>query len=97
DRPPGPVPGVAGGDDDRAARAARRPAERLRELAGNESIVERAQVTEDGWSQRRRFAEWAAFEQYRRFWTANAERFALRDRLSEPASWNWTAWATSPR
>lgn len=52
--------------------------ERLQELAGNESIVERAQVTEDGWWQRRRFAEWAAFERYRRFWTSNAERFALR-------------------
>jgi len=53
--------------------------ERLQELAGNESIVERAEVTEDGWWQRRRFAGWAAFDAER----ARSTEEGLTDRQRE--------------
>lgn len=49
----------------------------LRSLARNDSIVERIEVTTDGWQQQRWFADRPAFDRYRSFWQDNAESFSL--------------------
>lgn len=49
----------------------------LRSLARNDSIVERIEVTADGWHQDRWFADRAAFDRYRSFWQDNADSFSL--------------------
>lgn len=51
--------------------------ERLRALAGNDSIVEHVTVTPDGWRQQRWFADRAAFDRYCGFWRETADSFSL--------------------
>lgn len=46
--------------------------ETLRSLASTPDVVERVEVTPQGWRQRRRFADRAAFDAYRSFWQAEA-------------------------
>lgn len=60
--------------------ATERP-EAFRELARTESVVDRIEVTPDGWVQTRRFADRGAFEEYLDFWRDTGS-FALH-RLSE--------------
>lgn len=61
-------------------RATERP-ESFRELARTESVVDRIEVTPDGWRQTRRFADRDAFEAYVDFWQDTGS-FTLH-RLSE--------------
>lgn len=56
----------------------------LRSLSATEAIVERIQVTPTGWVQTARFADRAAFEEFRSFWQRNTT-FQLR-RLTRGAS-----------
>lgn len=56
--------------------------ERLRTLAEDDSILEHATVTPDGWRQRRWFADRETFDRYVSFWRRNADGFDLR-RLRE--------------
>ena len=51
--------------------------DQLRALASNESIVERIEVTPEGWRQQRWFADRSAFEQYCAFWRETADAFSL--------------------
>lgn len=51
--------------------------ETLRALAGNDSIIERIEVTPAGWRQQRWFADRAAFDRYCAFWRENADSFSL--------------------
>lgn len=46
--------------------------QRLRDLAGTEAVLEHAEVTPDGWRQRRRFADREAFDAYWSFWREQA-------------------------
>lgn len=52
--------------------------EELRELAANESAIERIRATPDGWRQTGWFADRTAFDAFSDFWQRNAEFTLLR-------------------
>lgn len=59
---------------------------KLRDLASNESIVDRITITSSGWVQKRWFADRDEFTEYCEFWRENGESFSLNRLSKSPAN-----------